>query len=94
MLADETIIPAPEEAPKYPKAMPILQSMGFKGTGGLGKNEQGVAEPIVVKERPKGLGLGTDPEAPTTQKRDLQSTFIPSTDTSTEYDKMMKVLTQ
>jgi len=30
----------------------------------LGKEGQGIIQPIEVKERPKGLGLGADPRAP------------------------------
>lgn len=76
-LADEATTSAPQEVPKYPKAAPIMQAMGFSGTVGLGKEGQGITEPIEVKERPMGLGLGADLDAPVVIKPDLQSTFTP-----------------
>ena len=40
------------------KGYQILMKMGFKGTGGLGKTEQGRSDPVpvVIKESRKGLG--------------------------------------
>lgn len=43
----------------------MMVKMGFTG-GGLGKDGQGIAEPIQVSQRPKALGLGADiPETST-----------------------------
>nr|GMD75340.1 G-patch domain-containing protein [Ipomoea batatas] len=43
----------------------MMVKMGFTG-GGLGKDGQGIAEPIQVSQRPKTLGLGADiPETST-----------------------------
>lgn len=38
----------------------MMAKMGFVEGGGLGKDGQGVAEPIEVIQRPKSLGLGVD----------------------------------
>lgn len=69
--------PPPEtlELPLYPKATPMMQSMGFTGEGGLGKEGQGITEPIRPVQRPKGLGLGGDPNAPPTKTTNLSSVF-------------------
>lgn len=38
----------------------MMAKMGYTGGGGLGKNGQGMAEPIEVVQRPKSLGLGVE----------------------------------
>jgi len=49
------------------KGMEMLYKMGFKG-GGLGSQGQGIVEPVQVKLRPKGLGLGNMDEKTEQQK--------------------------
>ncbi|XP_041998339.1 uncharacterized protein LOC121748179 [Salvia splendens] len=42
----------------------MMAKMGYVGGGGLGKDGQGMAQPIEVSQRPKSLGLGAEaPEA-------------------------------
>merc|ERR1719473_1214217 len=41
---------------KYGKGFAMLKKMGFKG-GGLGKNEDGIANPIQVKVRKKNQAI-------------------------------------
>ena len=38
----------------------MMEKMGFIQGGGLGKDGQGMAQPIEVIQRPKSLGLGVD----------------------------------
>ena len=52
--------------------------MGFKGTGGIGKDEQGPTYPILVTERPKRLGLGAEEVTSSSRKSYLKSTFVAS----------------
>ncbi|KAK7388544.1 hypothetical protein VNO78_23363 [Psophocarpus tetragonolobus] len=50
----------------------MMAKMGYMGGGGLGKDGQGMAEPIEVIQRPKSLGLGVEfsnsPAEPTRNK--------------------------
>ncbi|CAH9084045.1 unnamed protein product [Cuscuta epithymum] len=50
----------------------MMVKMGFTG-GGLGKDGQGIAEPIQVSQRPKALGLGAPIAETSTVKRVLDS---------------------
>jgi len=45
---------------QYGNGLRIVKNMGYKGKGGLGKNNQGEMEPIIVKKKldKKGLGFG------------------------------------
>lgn len=38
----------------------MMAKMGYVGGGGLGKDGQGIAQPIEVSQRPKSLGLGAE----------------------------------
>jgi len=38
--------------------MKLLAKMGYTGSGGLGKDKDGIAKPVPVKVRPQQLGLG------------------------------------
>ena len=51
----------------------LLRKMGWKG-GGLGRDGEGIAEPIKVKEQFSREGLGMDMDKPTNQlsKRDIE----------------------
>jgi hypothetical protein len=42
----------------------MLQSMGFTPERGIGHNKKNaLSEPLVLKSRPRGLGLGAEQEA-------------------------------
>lgn len=45
----------------------MLAKMGYVEGGGLGKDGQGVAQPIEVFQRPKSLGLGADVPEPSSK---------------------------
>ena len=41
----------------------LMEAMGFTADRGIGRsNRGGMQEPLVLKARPKGLGLGANPE--------------------------------
>lgn len=82
------------ESQIYPKGFPMIQSMGYSGQGGLGKDGKGLFEPIILEERPKNLGLGADPNTPTISKVELQSTFTSAQSTIEDFDKLMEHLGQ
>ena len=56
--------------------MPILYYIGFKGTWGLAKDNNGIKNPITMEKIPKGLGVESNNNSPYTKKEDMFSTFI------------------
>lgn len=56
----------------YGKGSKILKSMGWNTGEGLGKERDGIAEPIQVKLRPKGRGLGCGVDEKTEQQKRLE----------------------
>jgi hypothetical protein len=55
----------------YAKGYGIMECMGYKGEGHLGKFEQGPSRVPKILERPKGLGLGPALNTPTTNNSNL-----------------------
>jgi hypothetical protein len=56
----------------------LMLKMGYEGKG-LGKNAQGIIEPIVVEERPKYLGLGYERIVETNSKVEETNEKVSST---------------
>jgi hypothetical protein len=56
----------------------LMLKMGYEGKG-LGKNAQGIVEPIVVEERPKYLGLGYERIVETNSKVEETNEKVSST---------------
>jgi tuftelin-interacting protein 11 len=59
----------PNKKPKKNVAAALMAKMGYKGTGGLGKTGQGIAEPVTVKMRQAGVGLGAGGEELSAQEK-------------------------
>ncbi|KAJ1385897.1 G-patch domain [Sesbania bispinosa] len=64
----------------------MMAKMGYMGGGGLGKDGQGMAEPIEVIQRPKSLGLGvqfsSNPAEPATEPARSRSSRSKSSSSS------------
>ena len=59
------------EAASSEKAKKMMEKMGWKGTGGLGKDEQGIATPLIAKKTSQSGGKIVQSEAPTTAAEQL-----------------------
>merc|ERR1711988_957420 len=57
--ANKETVPQPAVWERYTKGIgsKLMAAMGYTGSGGLGKQGEGMAKPIEVKLRPKNLGL-------------------------------------
>ncbi|XP_046651868.1 G-patch domain and KOW motifs-containing protein-like [Daphnia pulicaria] len=58
--ADQSTLDDYEAIPVEAYGMAMLRGMGWKASEGIGLSRKGVAAPMEVKLRPKGLGLGAD----------------------------------
>jgi hypothetical protein len=74
-LSNEATTSSPPKVLEYPKVAHIMQTWWFLGKGGLGKEVQGITQPIQVKERLRLFRLGANLEGLMVIKTTLQ--FIP-----------------
>ena len=66
-----------QRLPERNKGFKLLQKMGWKEGSGLGKEGQGVVEPVLVEERGERLGLGCAEQAPpAVGKKEKQKTEV------------------
>jgi G patch domain/KOW motif-containing protein len=59
-LAEDPDLQAYTQQPVENYGLAMLTAMGFTKERGIGQRKSGLTEPLVLKARPRGLGLGAE----------------------------------
>lgn len=77
-IADDVDIASYTQTPIYSFGTNMMKMMGFTEDKGMGKNQKNaLSEIVVLKPRPKGLGLGADPNGLQQNKVEYEEVYKP-----------------